>query len=165
MSFDGLLRVGVTNPTTMHDNESKFKDLCCDVCFVSETSTTLKMQRYLAPKYRKQNLQVVWGCAAPPQRICIDGQPSIRGMSVGVAIISRTGFAIRPTRDELPGDWNDTCRIMVSYLHLSFMTIRLIGVYGVQVSAYQSKQKTSHYGNSYCIFCRHTICLRSLGAI
>ena len=131
----------MTNPTTMHDNETKFKDLCCDVCFVSETSTTLKMQKYLAPKYKKQNLQVAWGGAAPPQRICIDGQPSIRGMSVGVAIISKTGFAIRPTREEIPGCWNDTCRIVVSFLHLSTITIRLIGVYGVQCSAYQSKQK------------------------
>lgn len=127
-----MFTVGVANPTAMTNNASKFNQLPFDVCLVAETSATSFMQKSHSKTYKKTGLKIVWGHPSPSQRICLNDEGSRRGTACGVCILAKATTTIRPTRDPLPGHWDETCRLMVSYVQLPTMTIRLICVYGVQ---------------------------------
>eukprot|EP00438_Fugacium_kawagutii_P031581 Skav225868 [mRNA] locus=scaffold810:341328:346295:+ [translate_table: standard] len=66
---------------------------------------------------------------------------SKRGMALGVAVINRSSFCARPSRDRLPGHWDETCRVMVSIVHTSLGPTKLISFYGVQHNAEDSYHK------------------------
>ena len=136
-----MLQVAVANPTSLARSAEKFNSFSFDICMVSETSATKYVQRTYAAQYKKQGLHLVWGCDVPSQQLRRDATESIRGLALGVALISKPSVTIRPTRQRLPEHWERTCRIMVGYAQLPSMSVRLICVYGVQCSAQGSFQK------------------------
>ena len=116
----------------MSNNASKFRQLPFDVCLVAETSATAAMQKIHSKTYKKSGLKIVWGHPSPSQRICLDESGSRRGLACGVCALASSSVTIRPTREPLPGRWDETCRVMIAYAQLPTMTVRLVCVYGVQ---------------------------------
>ena len=108
-----MLNIGVSNPTSMINNASKFADIPFDVCFVSETSTILSQQKIVSKNFKKEGINILWGRASPSQRVCSTGVGSIRGSSLGVAMLAKMSptshVTVRPSRDPIPEHWDSTC--------------------------------------------------------
>ena len=135
----------MVNPTSLSSNASKFASLPFDLCFVSETSATEQVQIPLQKQYKKEGVNILWGCPVPPQRMCLNRCVSIRGSSLGVAVMARcvgsSQVTLRCAREPLPGHWTDTCRVMLAYAHIPGMVVRCISVYGVQSTAPGARSK------------------------
>lgn len=138
-----MLRVAVTNPTALSNNADAFSALPFDLCMVSETSTTMVMQRSYSKAYKQKRIHITWGAGVPPLRLCASGEGSIRGSCLGVAVLSRGHVAVRPSRDCLPEHLYNTCRIMVSFAQLSSFTVRLVTIYGVPSAAPGASNKNA----------------------
>lgn len=127
-----MLRIGVSNPTSLSNHAKSFAKLPCDICMLSESSATAAMQPVHSRAYRKLGLHITWGAGVPSQRMCSNGAGSVRGSALGVCILSKRNVAVRPSRGGLPDHWFNTGRIMIAYAQLSSFTVRLISVYGFQ---------------------------------
>eukprot|EP00438_Fugacium_kawagutii_P006845 Skav227868 [mRNA] locus=scaffold383:339556:344490:+ [translate_table: standard] len=60
---------------------------------------------------------------------------------MGVALINRSSLCARPCRDVLPGHWDETCRVMVSIVHMAFGPVKVVTLYGVQHNATDALKK------------------------
>lgn len=135
------MKIAVANPTSLNGNQGKFASIPFDLCLVSETSATALMQNSISRAFRKETMQVNFGHPVPSRRQCRDMTMSMRGMALGVALISRQPMCARPSRDKLPGHWDETCRVMVSMVHTSRGPLKVVTLYGVLHNAEDAHRK------------------------
>eukprot|EP00435_Cladocopium_sp_Y103_P006171 s1077_g2.t1 len=82
-----LLNFVIANPTSILHKRSTFdqlfKEECVQILCLPETSATADVQRKVQKDLATMQCKAMWSNPVPPQRVCIDGDPSARGRAGG----------------------------------------------------------------------------------
>ena len=143
------------NPTSIRNKACEFNSIDADVFAVSECAATQPVQKQQTHVYRKVGLKAIWGEPVPSHRV-LEGRDTLKGSATGVCVFSRV--SVRESRKNLPEHWRKTCRLLVTYIHLSNCCIRLIVMYGVPAgSADQALKNNSLWRAIHSLLIEHDV--------
>lgn len=136
-----LLTITVSNPTCLSSKRDAYAKLGSAIHCVSETSMT-KLAQHLATKHFKTaGYKCHWGSPVLSQRLNKLNQPTLRGLSTGVAILTKCSAL--PPLDSMPPEWLTACCVCECMVRLGHFVIKMVCVYGWQASAEDSKSHTN----------------------
>lgn len=133
--------ISVSNPCSLATNLDTYADLPAQIHCVSETSQTAMGQSITGKALKAKGFKIAWGHPVPAQRQSTHGHDTLRGMSTGVAVLSR--FPIMEVQDAMPPEWLQTCRIVETLVRVGCITLKIVTIYGFQSSLPQSKEMTN----------------------
>lgn len=137
-----LTTLAIINPTSL---ANKIDDFCflqekhqINIFACAETTATQHVQTMFGRSMKQQSFHSLWSTPVEPQRIRIDGQPSLRGKVGGTAI-----FTQFPGR--IPWNFNDLTspfqtRFVHGVLQIGATWIQILTVYGVHSNVNGAKE-------------------------
>ena len=118
----------VINPAALFGKTRDVVSLNADVVICSETSVTKASQRILDTEFSSHGWKAFWSRDVGNKIDTLDGRPSLRGESIGTAIL--TCVPARNSRTSIPPSLWETCRICTSVVRISSVEIFVIALYG-----------------------------------
>ena len=136
------LTITVSNPTSVNGKEEHYSNLPGQVHCISETALTQSMLDETTSKFRRHGFRCHWGAFVPGHRTNKCGIQTRRGMSSGVAILTKS-VASRMCLHKMPSQWNSTCRLTECMIRVRSVDVKIICLYGFQSSAVDARAHTN----------------------
>ena len=125
------VRLAITNPTSIVSKEIQFRSLQQEhgvqIAVAAETAATVKGQRVFSAKIKHDFPKVVWSPPVAPKRERSDGDESLRGQPIGVAVLSR--HPLRMARGTLPEAVRQTCRLIHTVVAIGPIHVQIVAIY------------------------------------
>lgn len=123
----------ITNPTTISGKldvyEELLRDEQLDLVTASETAATLVTQRKFSHDMHGNGYKVLWSPPVQEFRSRIDGQESVRGKAMGVAVM--THYPTRHIEGTISPEWQMTSRIIHTAVDINGTHVQCITLYGL----------------------------------
>ena len=118
----------VINPAALYGKTSDVESLNADVVICSETSVTKASRRVLEKEFSSMGWKSFWSQEVGNKIDTLDGRPSLRGESIGTAILTK--IPARTSRTPIAPNLWETCRICTSVVRVDNIEILVIALYG-----------------------------------
>ena len=120
-------KIGVINPTAVHNKHDDIQKLQCHIYALSENSATTTVQIETERKFRTAGIKSVWSPPVAPHAACTYDTAK-RGQASGVSIHSHYQISPSPMTIE---DNLDSTRLVSSIVHIGPWHIQVIVLYGL----------------------------------
>ena len=135
---EGCLKFAVLNPTAIHNKECTLLELDADVMCISETSAVVGVQDKFRSNMFRHRYRSYFGAPVEPNCSDVGFEHSVRGLSGGVAIVSR--LPSRPSPQSFHPELVSTTRITEAFTRWGALEVRCICVYGIPQSHAEARQ-------------------------
>ena len=146
----------VINPAALYGKTSDVQTLESDVVICSETSVTKASKRILEKEFSSLGWKSFWSQEVGNKIDTLDGRPSLRGESIGTAILAK--IPARSCRTPIAPCLWETCRICTSVVRSGSVEILVIALYGFPAN---NKSREISKMNDILLACALDIALTS----
>ena len=135
------LSVAVINPAALYGKTAEVVSLPANLVICSETSVTPASQKILDQEFRQFGWKTYWSKMVGSKINTHDGRPSLRGESIGTAVVTK--LISRQSRTGIPQFLWETCRISAAVVRVEQFEILVISLYG-----FPANNKSKEYTKS-----------------